>query len=169
MSKPTIKDLQEKLASLGARHAVLQGANEKNIKEIKRLKGSPKVQEQLNMANKTVADLMEQVKDLQINSFNLYTEKEKLKSDYEKLSEHFKEMDMATIRLATENAQLKDDLVNANSDIEKLIKSANEVTAENYALKAEIERINRHINLAENQLDKEQQPIIYNNCTFYNK
>jgi septal ring factor EnvC (AmiA/AmiB activator) len=85
------------------------------------------LQQKLNMANKTVHDLMEQ------------------------------------------NASLKDDLVNANSDIEKLIKAVNEVTAENYALKAEIERTNRHINLAENQLNKEQQPIIYNNCTFYNK
>jgi chromosome segregation ATPase len=88
----------------------------------------PTLQEQLNMANNTVHDLMEQ------------------------------------------NASLKDNLVNANSDIEKLIKSVNEVTAENYALKAEIERTNRHINLAENALhEKEQQPIIYNNCTFYNK
>jgi len=68
-----------------------------------------------------------------------------------------------------ENASLKDDLVNANSDIDKLIKSLNDVTAENYALKAEIERTNRHINLAENALHEKEQPIIYNNCTFYNK
>ncbi len=85
------------------------------------------LQDKLNMANKTVAELMEQ------------------------------------------NALLTDDLQNANHDIDKLIKSVNDVTAENYALKAEIERTNRHINLAENALNKEQQPIIYNNCTFYNK
>ena len=85
------------------------------------------LQDKLNMANKTVAELMEQ------------------------------------------NALLTDDLQNANHDIEKLIKSLNDVTAENYAHKSEIERTNRHINLAENQLSKEQQPIIYNNCTFYNK
>jgi peptidoglycan hydrolase CwlO-like protein len=91
------------------------------------------LQDKLNMANKTVHDLMEQ------------------------------------------NALLTDDLQNANHDIDKLIKSLNDVTAENYALKSEIERTNRHINLAENQLQREQQltveqqPIIYNNCTFYNK
>ena len=71
--------------------------------------------------------------------------------------------------LMEQNALLTDDLQNANSDIEKLIKSVNEVTAENYALKAEIERTNRHINLAENALHEKEQPIIYNNCTFYNK
>ena len=81
----------------------------------------PTLQQKLNMANKTVHDLMEQ------------------------------------------NASLKDDLVNANSDIEKLIKSLNDVTADNYALKSEIERTNRHINLAENQLNKEQQPLVVNN------
>jgi len=85
------------------------------------------LQDKLNMANKTVAELMEQ------------------------------------------NALLTDDLQNANHDIEKLIKSLNEVTAENYALKAEIERTNRHINLAENALHEKEQPIVYNNCTFYNK
>jgi predicted nucleic acid-binding Zn-ribbon protein len=87
------------------------------------------LQQKLNMANKTVHDLMEQ------------------------------------------NAKLKDDLVNANSDIEKLIKTVNEVTAENYALKAEIEALHEkgHINLAENALHEKEQPIIYSNCTFYNK
>lgn len=41
------------------------------------------------------------------------------------------------------------------------------LNAENHALKAEIERTNRHINLAENQLQKEQQPLVvnhYHNC-----
>ena len=84
------------------------------------------LQDKLNMANKTVAELMEF------------------------------------------NALLTDDLKNANHDIDKLIKSRNEVTAENHALKAEIERTNRHINLAENALHKEQQPLVvnhYHNCT----
>ena len=84
------------------------------------------LQDKLNMANKTVAELMEQ------------------------------------------NALLTDDLQNANHDIDKLIKSVNDVSAENYALKSEIERTNRHINLAENALNKEQQPLVvnhYHNCT----
>jgi septal ring factor EnvC (AmiA/AmiB activator) len=84
------------------------------------------LQDKLNMANKTVAELMEQ------------------------------------------NALLTDDLQNANHDIHNLIKSVNDVSAENYAQKAEIERTNRHINLAENQRNKEQQPLVvnhYHNCT----
>jgi peptidoglycan hydrolase CwlO-like protein len=56
-----------------------------------------------------------------------------------------------------------------NKDYKDLLDKFTEISAENYALKSEIERTNRHINLAENQLNKEQQPIIYNNCTFYNK
>ena len=83
------------------------------------------LQDKLNMANKTVAELMEQ------------------------------------------NALLTDDLQNANHDIDKLIKSVNDVTAENYALKSEIERTNRHINLAENALQREQHPLVvnhYHNC-----
>lgn len=41
------------------------------------------------------------------------------------------------------------------------------INAENYALTQEIERTNRHINLAENAIHKEQQPLVvnhYHNC-----
>ena len=79
------------------------------------------LQQKLNMANKTVAELMEQNNEL--------VRRDKLNNEQYRL-----------------------------------------LQAENYALKAEIERTNRHINLAENVIhEKEQQPIIYNNCTFYNK
>jgi chromosome segregation ATPase len=151
--KPTIKDLQEKLASLGARHAVLQGANERNIKEIQRLKGSPKVQAQLNMANGTVAKLME--------------ENAKFEKNYNSVNQSYEELYENHCKIMEENAQLKDDLQGANNTIDNLIKSLNDVSAENYALKAEIERTNRHINLAENALHEKEQPIIYNhyhNC-----
>jgi chromosome segregation ATPase len=144
MSKPTIKDLQEKLASLGARHAVLQGSNERMFKELKRLKGSPKVQEQLKAAHDRINELVNEV--------------EKIKTEWGEVN----------YNLGAENERLKDDLVNANSDIQKLIKSLNDVTAENYALKAEIEITNRHINLAENALHEKEQPLVvnhYHNCT----
>ena len=42
------------------------------------------------------------------------------------------------------------------------------LNAEIHALTQEIERTNRHINLAENQLHREQQPLVvnhYHNCT----
>ena len=55
-----------------------------------------------------------------------------------------------------------------NKDYKDLLDKFTEISAENYALKAEIERTNRHINLAENQLNKEQQPLVvnhYHNCT----
>lgn len=101
----------------------------------------------LDAANKEVAQLL-QLKDELRNTIS--------------------DKDDIIIAQGSEIEQLKDDLVNANSDIEKLIKLVNDVSAENYALKAEIERTNRHINLAENQLNKEQQPLVvnhYHNCT----
>jgi chromosome segregation ATPase len=90
------------------------------------------LQQKLNMANKTVAELMEQ--------------NNALKTDY---------------------AELQDDYTEVNKEYKDLLDKFTEVTAENHALKAEIERTNRHINLAENQLNKEQQPLVvnhYHNC-----
>jgi peptidoglycan hydrolase CwlO-like protein len=55
-----------------------------------------------------------------------------------------------------------------NKDYKDLLDKFTEISAENYALKSEIERTNRHINLAENQLNKEHQPLVvnhYHNCT----
>ena len=125
------------------------------------------LQQKLNMANKTVAELMEQ-NALLIQSNDLHVnENLELCKENEQLKHMYAESEMTGKALVIENASLKDDLVNANSDIEKLIKSLNKVTAENYAHKSEIERTNRHINLAENQLNKEQQPIVvnhYHNC-----
>ena len=97
------------------------------------------LQDKLNMANKTVAELMEQVKTL--------------RDDYALLEEKYYTQDAQNTHI-----QIK---------LNDLIDSHNKVTAENYALKAEIERTNRHINLAENQLHKEQQPLVvnhYHNC-----
>jgi hypothetical protein len=79
----------------------------------------PTLQQKLNMANKTVAELMEQNNEL--------LRRDKLNNEQYRL-----------------------------------------LQAENHALKAEIERTNRHINLAENALHKEQQPLVvnhYHNCT----
>lgn len=117
------------------------------------------LQQKLNMANKTVAELMEQnakliqSNDLHVNeNLELSEQIDELKqrltdttTDKMKYFNRCGEIAAINEKLFEENAQLKDDLVNANSDIEKLIKSVNEVTA------------------------AQQQTIIYNNCTFYNK
>ena len=132
------------------------------------------LQDKLNMANKTVAELMEQNDEL-VRRDKLNNEQYKiLQLENKDLSElaHIRlhELTCKASSLKTlheQNALLTDDLQNANHDIDKLIKSVNDVTAENYALKSEIERTNRHINLAENALNKEQQPLVvnhYHNC-----
>ncbi len=59
-------------------------------------------------------------------------------------------------------------VADVNKDYKDLLDKFTEISAENYALKSEIERTNRHINLAENALNKEQQPLVvnhYHNCT----
>ena len=88
------------------------------------------LQEQLNMANATVAKLMKEV--------------EQRKNDFSYLEEKYLSLSEAHTNL----------------------------NAENHSLRKEIERTNRHINLAENQLHREQsvekQPTVinYHNCTF---
>lgn len=85
------------------------------------------LQDKLNMANATVAELMKEV--------------EQRKNDFSYLEEKYLSLSEAHTNL----------------------------NAENHSLRKEIERTNRHINLAENQLHKEQQPTIINhyyNCTF---
>lgn len=226
MSKPTIKDLQQKLNMANKTVAELMKANDELQRRDKlnneqyRLLNEQK--DKLKTA-KDIADngLLECAKELA-----WYVEENaQLNKDLGKLRCLLGETLESKSCYESENAKLKDDLVNANSDIEKLIKSVNEVTdenyklknevgdfqrrfelnnkqfllireenqelkncydgireeynklfeeskninAENYALKAEIERTNRHINLAENALHEKEQPIVYNNCTFYNK
>jgi septal ring factor EnvC (AmiA/AmiB activator) len=92
----------------------------------------PTLQQKLNMANKTVAEVMKQ-----------------------------------NALLKTDNELLENSYTEVNKDYKCLLDKFTEISAENYALKAEIERTNRHINLAENQLNKEQQPLVvnhYHNC-----
>lgn len=202
MSKPTIKGLQAELYELRAKHARLLSANDSNIKEIVRLKGSPKVQEQLNMANGTVAELMKEVETLK-------KEKDNFERNYNKVNESYEQLYETHVETTKENEKLKFDYAlleekyytqmdcytEVNKELSEMIDSHNKVTAENEriksdyielekmyndyinrtvkieyendALKAEIERTNRHINLAENQLNKEQQPLVvnhYHNC-----
>ena len=194
MSKPTIKDLKEKLDKVTCEKDYII---EQQLKRIRHLEGSPKLQEQLKAAHNRIEELVNENQQLKskvegyrseldristalsessidkVKYFNRCGEvaaiNEKLFDEHEQLKHIYAESEMTSNALVIENAQLKHDLVNANSDIEKLIKSVNDVSAENYALKAEIERTNRHINLAENVINaKEHQPLVvnhYHNCT----
>lgn len=170
MSKPTIKDLQAEVYSLKARHAVLQASNEKLFNEVKRLKGSPKVQEQLNMANATVAELMKEVETLKKEKDNFEVNYNIGNESYEKLYDTHVQTYEENEKLKSDYAQLEDNYSKLDNFYNELIDKYNKATAENHALKAEIERTNRHINLAENVIHeaKEQQPTVinhYHNCT----
>lgn len=162
MSKPTIKSLTDRLDKVTCEKDYI--INEQ-LKRIRQLEGSPKIREQLNMANATVAELMKEVealKDRNINSSNLLNIEinglqhtiNQLKSDYALLDEKYYTQ--------------SDNYTELNKQCADLIYKNNKLTAENHSLILEIERTNRHINLAENQLHKEQQPLVvnhYHNCT----
>lgn len=148
MSKPTIKDLQEQLSN--EKRLRIQ-AEDANISLQSKLEGSPKVREQLNMANATVAELMNEVQTLKelahtrLNELRNKAESLKtLHADYALLEEKYYTLD-------AENTHIQ---IKLNAEI--------------HALTQEIERTNRHINLAENAIHREQQPLVvnhYHNCT----
>lgn len=105
------------------------------------------LQEQLNMANAKVAELMKEVETLKERNEELHR-RDKFNNDEYRL--------------------IKSELEIMSKNFEANLDQHRAIEAENYALKSEIERTNRHINLAENQLHKEQQPLVvnhYHNCT----
>lgn len=104
------------------------------------------LQDKLNMANKTVAELMNEVKTLKelahtrLNELRDKAESlKKLHADYALLEEKYYTQDAVNTKL----------------------------NAEIHALTQEIERTNRHINLAENVIHREQPLVVnhYHNCT----
>lgn len=154
------------------------------------------LQDKLNMANATVAELIKEVQTvkqyaekvdaqneiLRESNAELNAEVETLKKDkdnfernfnniiecYEGIYDNYEE-------LKSDYAQLKDNYNVLSKHHDDLIEKFNknliqhrQISAENYALKAEIERTNRHINLAENAIHRnEQQPLVvnhYHNC-----
>lgn len=71
-------------------------------------------------------------------------------------------------KLMKEVEQRKNDFSYLEEKYLSLSEAHTNLNAENHSLRKEIERTNRHINLAENQLHKEQQPLVvnhYHNCT----
>lgn len=120
------------------------------------------LQDKLNMANKTVAELMEQ--------------NAKIKNDLvfaqELAHTRLHEITCKASSLKTlheQKSKLESDYQTMADNFEANINQCRAISAENHALKSEIERTNRHINLAENVINaKEQQPLVvnhYHNCT----
>ncbi len=119
------------------------------------------LQDKLNMANKTVAELMEQ------NAL-LSDDLQNANHDIDKLIKSVNDVSAEKYALKADYTLLENSYTDVNKDYRDLLDKFTEISAEKYALKAEIERTNRHINLAENQLNKEHQPLVvnhYHNCT----
>jgi len=120
------------------------------------------LQDKLNMANKTVAELMKANDALKKESNNFERNFNNVNECYEGVYDSYE-------KLKSDYALLENSYTEVKKDYKDLLDKFTEISAENHALKSEIERTNRHINLAENALHEKEQPIVYNNCTFYNK
>jgi chromosome segregation ATPase len=161
MSKPTIKSLTEQL-EIGKRQ-YQSVCKEKNATQFL-----------LDNANKEVAQLLQLKAELMKVVETLKEEKETLNSELGVVRGILGEKLEENEQLKSEYSQLEDNYNILSKHHDDLIYKFNEnlvqhkaIEAETHALKAEIERTNRHINLAENQLHKEQQPTIvnhYHNC-----
>lgn len=140
------------------------------------------LQQKLNMANRTVAELMKEVQTvkqyakkvdaqneiLRESNATLHAEVETLKKEKDNFERNFNNVNECYEGVFDSYEKLKADYTEVNKNYKDLLDKFTEILAENYALKSEIERTNRHINLAENQLQKEQQPLVvnhYHNCT----
>ena len=139
------------------------------------------LQQKLNMANGTVAELIKEVQTvkqyaekvdaqneiLRESNATLNAEIETLKKDKDNIERNFNNVNECYEGVYDNYEELKSDYAEVNKEYKDLLDKFTEISAENYALKAEIERTNRHINLAENQLHNEQQPLVvnhYHNC-----
>ena len=106
---------------------------------------------------------------LRESNAELNAEIERLKKDKDNIERNFNNVNECYEGIFDNYEKLKSDYTEVNKDYKDLLDKFTEISAENHALKSEIERTNRHINLAENQLHKEQQPLVVNhyyNCTF---
>jgi chromosome segregation ATPase len=146
-----VPSLQAKVAELMEQNAKLIESNDLHVSR------NIELCEEVETLKKELTDI-DTLKELYANADiyakNYAIENNKLKSEYSQLEDNYNIL-----------SKHHDDLIykfNENLVQHKAIE------AETHALKAEIERTNRHINLAENQLHKEQQPTIvnhYHNCT----
>jgi chromosome segregation ATPase len=147
---------------------------------------NPTLQDKLNYANKVVAELIKEVQTVKQYAKKVEAQNEILREENTKIhSDYLKELEVGNKGISEcyskidsqnyEISELSKELLDVRADYALLEEKYytqdavnTKLNAENYALKAEIERTNRHINLAENQLHREQQPLVvnhYHNCT----
>jgi len=157
--KPTIKSLTEQLDKVTCEKNYII---EQQLKRIRHLEGSPKVQEQLKAAHDRITELVYENKQLKIGKDIADNGLMECAKELAKYAEQNAKLIESNDLHIAENEELQE-------RYNKLFEEAKNVNAENHALKSEIERTNRHINLAENALhEKEQQPLVvnhYHNCT----
>jgi len=109
---------------------------------------------ELEVANKGISECYSKIDSQNYEISELSKELLEVRADYALLEEKYYTQ--------------SDNYTEVNKQYKALLDKFTEISAENHALKQENERTNRHINLAENQLHKEQQPLVvnhYHNCT----
>lgn len=137
------------------------------------------------MSNKTMAQLIKEVQTVKQYAEKVDAQNEILREENTKIhSDYLKELEVGNKGISEcyskidsqnyEISELSKELLEVRADYALLEEKYytqdainTKLSAENHALKAEIERTNRHINLAENQLNREQQPLVvnhYHNC-----
>lgn len=147
---------------------------------------NPTLQDKLNYANKVVAELMKEVQTVKQYAKKVEAQNEILREENTKIhSDYLKELEVGNKGISEcyskidsqnyEISELSKELLDVRADYALLEEKYytqdavnTKLNAENYALKSEIERTNRHINLAENAIHREQQPLVvnhYHNCT----
>lgn len=135
--------------------------------------------------SKTMAQLIKEVQTVKQYAEKVDAQNEILREENTKIhSDYLKELEVGNKGISEcyskidsqnyEISELSKELLDVRADYALLeekyytLDAVNtKLNAENHALKQEIERTNRHINLAENQLHREQQPLVvnhYHNC-----
>jgi len=136
--------------------------------------------------SKTMAQLIKEVQTVKQYAEKVDAQNEILREENTKIhSDYLKELEVGNKGISEcyskidsqnyEISELSKELLDVRADYALLeekyytLDAVNtKLNAEIHALTQEIERTNRHINLAENQLHREQQPLVvnhYHNCT----
>jgi chromosome segregation ATPase len=108
------------------------------------------LQQKLNMANNTVAELMEQ------NAL-LIKQRNDFKRNFNNVNACYEGIYDSYEKLKTDYAELQDDYTEVNKEYKDLLDKFTEISAENYALKS-----------SQTLTVQEQQPLVvnhYHNCT----
>jgi chromosome segregation ATPase len=120
------------------------------------------LQQKLNMANKTVAELMEQ------NAL-LIKQRNDFERNFNNVNECYEGVYDSYEKLKTDYAELQDDYTEVNKDYKCLLDKFTEISAENHALKSELQRLTEMYEMQVKlvTVNETQQPLVvnhYHNC-----